>query len=365
MTEIKNQLQEAKKEFEIYEEKTKSLKSLREKISEEEKKIKEHDNVKQKAIDDAMKEKKNELDSQYNAIVVSLTNKINEAKDKKKAEIKKNKEQRIETETKENKENIVLFKNQIAELLENNKISKIAGTDFYFTFFRAISFKRVLIAVAIFILLLIGLPLLIANIMFGNQMFVGVINTLKVIAVFVVNIFVWAAIWLLISHFTEMPEDVYLKLKNLKLNIEDNKEQIRILSRSIMNDNDESKFDYTEVDREIELANLDLQSAKEQNEKDVKFLNTVVHDQIVAKIEEEAKSEYDSLKMEYDKDKAQFSVLSDELDNMNKQLTEKYETLVGKENMTTEKIDKLISVFENNSEQDLLLKQAREMAKKK
>ena len=365
MLDIKNQLMEAKQEFETYEGKTNSLKSLKEKINNQEKKLKDFDNTKQKAIDDALKEKKKELDSHYNAIVVDLTNKINEAKDKKKAEIKKNKEQRIETETRENKENIELLKNQIKELLDNNKISKIAGTDFYFTFFKPLSFKRILIAIFFFILILVALPLLISFIIWNNQMFVGINNILKTAAVFVVNFFVWGLIWLLISRITEMPEDIYLKLKNLKYNVEDNKEQIKILSRSIMKDDDESKYDYTAVDREIELANLDLQSAKEQNEKDVKYLNTVVHDEIVSRIEEESKNEYATLKAEYDKDKAEHTVLNDEVENMKKQLTEKYETLVGKENMSTEKINKLISVFDNNSEQDLLLKQAREMAKKK
>lgn len=365
MSDIKNQLLEAKQEFRAYDEKANTLKLLKEKINIAEKKIKDFDNTKQKAISDAMNEKKKELDGQYNAIVVALTNKINEAKDKKKAEIKKNKEQRIENETRENKENIELLKSQTNELLENNKISKIAGTDLYFTFFRAISFKRILMAIAFYILLFIGLPLLISYILWNSQMFVGFVNILKVAAVFVINFFVWGLIWLSISHFTEMPDEIYLKLKNLKLNIEDNKNQIKILSRNIMKDNDESKYDYTEVDREIELANLDLQNAKEQNEKDVKYLNTVVHDDIVARIEEESKNEYAILKMEYDKDKAQLSVLNDEVENMKKQLTDRYESLVGKENMNTEKINKLISVFDNNSEQDLLLQQAKEMAKKK
>ena len=365
MADIKETLYEAKKQVEQWEEKVKSSKSLEEKIKEAEKKLKDFESKKQKAINDTMAQHKKEINDHYNAIVVDMTKKKNECLDKKKAEIRKNKQERIENETRENKQNIELFKNQISDLLKENKILPIAGTDFYFTYFKvnsAIGFIKALIT---YIVLIVCLPLLVSYIMMGNQMFQNISNIVKFGAVFIINLFVWACLWLIISHATEMPQDVFLKLKNLKYNIDDNKKQIKLLSKSIMNDNDNSKYDYTDTDREIEQIELDLKAATEQNEKDLNVLNTSIHDEIVRKIEEEASQELSRLKEDLNKDKAEYSILTNEIEDMNTNIKEKYESLVGKENLNSEKIEKLIQVLNNNNEQDLLLKQAIEMAKKK
>lgn len=365
MTDIKEKLAEAKNELLKYEEKVKQLTELKNKINEKEKALKDIDNKKHKAIESTMKEKKKELDEQYNAIVVDLTKKINAAKEKKKAEIKKNKQEKIEKQTKEKKENIELLKNKIKDLLKTNGINSIAGTDFYFTYFRIVSIKGVIKAIVTYVILFLLIPLIVSNCLLLNaQMFQGKEMALRV-AVFVINFFVWGVIWLIISHITEMPLDVYLTLKNLKLNIYDNKEQIKIITDTIMRDTDESQYDYTEIDREIEQANLDLNKVKEQNEKDVIYLNTIIHDEVVAKIEEEVKKENESLKTIYDSEKAKSQVMSEELENMKYELEQKYVSLVGKENMSSDKIEKLISILNNNNEQDLLLEHAKELAKKK
>lgn len=364
MTDIKETLLEAKKEIEQWEEKLKSSKNLNEKIKEAEKQLKDFELKKQKAIDDTIKQHKKEIDDHYNAIVVDITKKKNELLDKKKIEIRKNKEERIEKETRENNQNIELLKNQIKDLLKENKVSEIAGTDFYFTYFRVSSAIGFIKALLTYVILIVGLPLVISYVTMNNQMFQGITNILKVAAIFVVNFFVWACVWLIISHITEMPQEVFLKLKNLKYNVDDNKSQIKIKSRTIMNDTDTSKYDYTDIDRELEQIELDLKAAKEQNEKDINVLNTTIHDEIVRKIEEESQDELAKLKETLNKDKAESTILNDEIEQMNKNIKEKYESLVGKENLNSAKIEKLIQVLNDNNEQELLLKQAIEMSKK-
>ena len=365
MADIKETLLEAKEEIKNWEDKVKDSKSLNEKISKLEKDLKDFESKKQKTIDETMKQKKKEVDDHYNAIVVDLTKKKNEANDKKKAEIRKNKEERIERETKENKQNIEVLKNQKDELLKENKVSKIAGTDFYFTYFRVVSVSGFIKALLTYVVLIVGIPLIISYFWLGKEMFLGLGNILKVGATFIINLFIWASIWLIINHITDMPQDVYLKLRNIKFNIDDNKEQIKALTKSIMNDNDKTKYDYTDTDREIEQIDLDLETAKQQNEKDLNFLNTTVHDEIVKKIEDEASEELARIKDEYNNDKAKLTILTDEIDSLNVQIKEKYETLVGKDNLSSERIDKIIQVFNSNNEQELMLKQAIEMSKKK
>lgn len=365
MADIKETLIEAKEEIKNWEDKIKDSNTLNEKIVKSEKDLKEFESKKQKAIDDIMKQKKKEIDEHYNAIVVDLTKKKNEANDKKRAEIKKNKEERIERETKENKQNIEALKNQINDLLTENKVSKIAGTDFYFTYFKIVSVPGFIKAFLTYVVLIVGIPLIISYFWLGKDMFLNLGNIIKVGATFIINLFIWASIWLIINHFTDMPQDVYLKLKNLKYNIDDNKEQIKILTKTIMNDNDKTKYDYTDTDREIEQIDLDLETAKQQNEKDIKYLNTTIHDEVVKKIEDDASEELARLKDDYNNDKAKQTILTEEIDKLRSQIKEKYEALVGKDNLSSEKIDKIIQVFNSNNEQELMLKQAIEMSKKK
>lgn len=365
MTNIKEKLELAKKELLEYEEKSKNLKELEEKTKQLEKQLSQFEATKKKAIDDTMKEKKKELDSQYNQIIVDLTKKIEEAKDKKKQEIKKNKEERISNETKENKESIGLLKNQIKELLKENKISAIAGTEFYITFFKITTVKRFIKAFISYVLLIVGLPLIISYILLRQNMFSNTRNILIVAAVFILNILLWGLLWLLISKITNMPEEIYLKLKNLNMNIEDNKSQIKIKTRNIMNDNDESKYNYTQLDRDIEEANLNIKQAKEQNEKDINILNTVIHDDVVREIETESKNEYDNIKSEYDHKKVEYEMLKEEVEKNEQEIEKQYIELVGKENLTSNQVEKLISVLDEHNEDDLLLQRAKEIIKKK
>ena len=342
-----------------YEEKTKTKKILEEKLT-------KLVNTKEKCIKDTIEEERKKIDDAYNTALVEITRKVNNAKNEKNKEIQKNKQELVEKETKDLREKNEYIKIQKKQELKNNKISSIVNTEGYWILFKPSNIVEILKTILLFVLLTI-IPTIII-IFLRKDIFDDIkskTNACLLLAIVVLLILI--VIWNLFNYIfsNNMSKEIEEKIKAFRQNIKTNNKAIEKITKNIMQDTDESKFDYTEIDREIETANLELKNLKEKKDNDIEYFNSTVKEQIKQKIEQESNDEINEVKYKLDEINKNYEEITNNYKRIEQEINDKYEKTIGKENLNLNKLVELETTIKNNKQEDLIHERAKDLLNKK
>ena len=340
--EAKEFLINAKKALIDIEEKKKDINILKGKKTTYEEKVASLNKTKEEIIEKTIKERRQELERDFDDRFNNIKNRISEAKNKREKERKKNISILIEKETTEKRNNNIFLKNEIKKLLKENKISKIANTNFYLSIYKPTNFFDILRIILYILIFFIGIPVIIL---------VSPIKSQPVKILIIVGIvFFFGCIYLLIDKFVKVDEETVKELKELRKNIKDNKKEIKKITKKINNEKDDSNFDYTAYDREIEQANMDMEKTKKKYQETVDNFENVVKEELKTNIENAANKDIDLVKKEISKIETELEKEQNKFESITKQIRDTYEVRIGKANMDTTRIDKLIDIINENPE---------------
>ena len=348
MESAKEFLVNAKKSLIDVEEKKKDINLLKGKKATYEQKVAELTKVKEEIIEKTIKERKQDLDRDFDDRFTNINNRISEAKNKREKERKKNITLLIEKETTTKRKNNVFLKNEIKRVLRENKVSSIVNTKFYLSIFKPSNIGEYFRAIVYFICCFVLIPLIIVLYPYTEQA-TKTVNSSKILLWIMVAAF-FGCIYLLIDKFVKVDDETLKEIRELRKDIKDNLKEIKKISKSIMKDKDDSKFDYTVFDREIEQANMDMEKAKAKQKEAIENFETVVKKELQENIENAANKDIDLIKKELSKIETELKKEQSKLESIKKQIADEYEIYIGKANMDTAKIDKLIDIVNENPE---------------
>lgn len=342
----------------LFEEKTNRKKTLEEKLT----KIV---NTKEKCIKDTIAEEKKKIDDAYNQVLVEITRKVNKAKEEKNKEILKNKKELIEKETKDLREKNEEIEHKKKEEIKENKISSFVNTKFYWTVFKPSNIIQIIKTFLLFAVLSL-ITTSVFLVVFGNSSNAKN-KTYTIIFLMIVSVFIWILIWYLFNMLfsRNMTIEITEKIKAHIKNIETNNKAIKNITIQIMKDNDESKFDYTQIDREIETANLELSQLNEKREKEIEYFNQTIINQIKERIENESMQEIKDIKYELENIDKEYDKIQKEYKDKQKEIINKYDSTIGKDNLTLNKLVELETIIKNNKTEELVLDRAKDLLSKK
>lgn len=343
MESAKEFLVNAKKALIDVEEKKKDINLLKGKKATYEQKVAELNKAKDEIIEKTIKERRQDLDRDFDDRFTNIRNRISEAKNKREKERKKNISLLIEKETTTKRNNNIFLKNEIKRVLKENKVSGIVNTKFYLSVFKPSNIGEFLRALLYFVCCFVLIPFIIIFIYRGQSIWVKIL-------IAIMNTFFFGCIYLLIDKFTKVDNETLKEIRELRKDIKDNLKEIKKISKTITKDNDDSRFDYTVFDREIEQANMDMEKAKAKQKEAIENFETVVKKELQENIENAANKDIDLLKKELNKIEADLKKEQNKFESIKKQITETYEVYIGKGNMDTAKIDKLIDIVNENPE---------------
>ena len=342
---------EAKKAIIEEEEKKKELNVLRGKVATFEQEIEKLEKAKQDCIEKTIKEKKSEIEKSYDDLMISTSNKIKQAREQKEKEVKKNKKAQIEKDTKEAKDNNKYLKNRIKSLIKEKNLPFFVNSDLYFSIFKyetPMSIVRALIVALIFFGLI---PFLFIKID-PFKWFTTVSINIKIF-VYIVNFLIWGLIYLGISKALHVDNDTIKEIMDIRKEIRENKKQIKNITDDINKNTDESNYDYSRYNKEIEQGSNDLKILGDKRDAALENFNNVVEAEIVEGIEKEAEKDINEAKNNLEKAKASIEKEEQVLSEIKQKIEDEYRNILGKENLTLEKIDKMIDIANENEGIDI------------
>ena len=148
----------AKKALIDVEEKKKDINVLKGKKATYEEKVAGLNKAKNEIIEKTIKERRQDLDKDFDDRFTNIKNRINEAKAKREKERKKNINMLIEKETNVKRNNNIFLQNEIKRILKEKKVSRLVNTKFYLSVFKASNIGEFLRALLWFLCCFVLVP---------------------------------------------------------------------------------------------------------------------------------------------------------------------------------------------------------------
>ncbi len=312
-------------------------------LADKQKQLEKDIDAKQKAMDNeisnTVSKRQSEIERSFDSEIDNTRDRMKRVKNKKEKYKDVKVSERIDIETAELRERVRSMKQDLKGIFSREHISRLFNNEYFFSVFLPDHVGDFLIILASIVIML-AIPAVIYILLpqgFQN-IFVGIILYLAVIAIFM-------ALFMLIRNYVKKKQKAFEEAQEVRGRIRNFKKQIKKVERSIRNDKDESGYGLEKF--ETELNELDGQINDIVNQKKqalAEFENTAKVD-----ISNQIRSNYidsiNSMKAENEAAYDEQRSLENNIKTASLEISKKYEAYVGKENLSVDTINSLIEII--------------------
>lgn len=302
-------------------------------------------------IDSTIARRRAEVTHSFETELNTTQDKLDKAKNKRQKEKNVKVKSRIGDETAELMKENQDLKRKIKDAFKKDKVPAYCNSNWYFSLFFPSNIGDFLKLLFVFLLFYAAVPI-------GLYYYIPLRKIYHLAIIYLLCIFVFGGIWAMIHNFTKLRHLETLKhCKNLRKTIKNNKKKMDLIKKSIKGESDDSVYALDDFDNEIErienemkLVLLRRQQAIDNFEHETKPALTKELQENVRPIFAQKESELLALKEQLDEVSSQRKLKS-------MFIADKYEGYLGREFLNTEKLDRLIYIFEEgeyNSISELL-----------
>ena len=297
----------------------KKINTLKGKLTTLEEKKKDLENKAKELIAKTIYEKKQEIERSYDEVLREAEVRLKATEKEKESEKKKNLDRVVEHNTRSTREDNTYLKNEINKILRDNKLPGFVNSGFYMALWYPKSIGSIFgVFIAVIIVLLI--PTLLSFVIYKKELLVqfpnSIIRYIVIALIYLAFIFVFGLIWLIIDKLTKKNIAALDNIIELRKNIEENKTKIANITRETTQNMNDSEFDYTKLDREIEAERMEVENYKKKKKEAVDNFVNVTQDEITKGIESAASKDIDAIVNEMDEVKAELSTVQTEHDEL-------------------------------------------------
>lgn len=294
-------------------------------------------------IETTLKKRKAELMSAYENQLGTLNARNKKVKAKKEKDKGAKVTERIEEETAELRDANKELALEMKAKLKSDKTPAFCNSTLFYSFFMPKSLKEI----AIFIL---GLLIVFLAIPFGIYLpfFAKKFGEIALAVIYIVMILIVGSVYLAINNkVKEKHLDTIRAVRGLRKQYLRNKKEIRDIQRGIQKDEDESSYGLEQYDDELAEINAEIQRITEEEKDALSTFETVTTSQIKAEIKGRFEEELTSLKEKQKETDTEQKNAEEKIKELSLMLSKQYEAYLGKEMLTVQKLDKLISHIKN------------------
>ena len=296
----------------------KSINVLKGKVATLESKKKEIEKEAEELVGQTIYERKKEIERSYGEVLKEAEQRLKTTEKEKQEERKKNIDNLVHQSTRTVKENNTYLKNQIKNIIKENKLPFFVDSDFYMCLWNPSDTKEKVIGIVAMILTLIIPTIIISaskeNLIkaFPNTVF----RYLIIILIYFGVIFIVGGVWLLVDKLTKKNVDALKEIKEIRKNISDNNKEIIKITKEVNKEAVDEKFDYTKLDRAIEAGKIEVENYRKRKEDAINNFESHTVEDIKerAKIEVEKKTK--TIVNEIEKVKEEISELQKKYDEL-------------------------------------------------
>ncbi len=293
-------------------------------------------------LESTLKKRKGEITSAYASQLSALNARSKKIKAKKEKEKDTKVSERIAEETAELREENKKLVIQIKAEMKKDKVPKLCNNTLFFSLFMPKGLMQFGILLFTLLLVFFIIPCGIYLIFFEKQF-----GAIALALIYLITVVLFGGLYLLINNAVKERHMEELKaIKGLRLSYRTNLKKIRLIQKGIKNDTDESSYGLERYDEELREVDEEVQRvAGEEKEALTAFENDTT-----AVLTEEIKSRYqpelDSIRESYDEVSAEQKRTEEKVKELTLMMSNQYEAYLGKDMLTTAKLDRLISYIE-------------------
>lgn len=294
-----------------------------------------------------IKRKKNEISDEFNARLDERTSQIKKVKaqrGKSRAEGVKN---RIQMETQSLEDANKAINQNTKEIFRQDKVPAFANSPSFYTLFVTSGIKEALIAILTVLLLLVVLPLLIYIIL-------GKPGMLWIVLIYIVDVAVFGGLYMLITNTVKIKHAPAIDQGRKNWDrILKNRAEIRRITKRIKKDQDDSLYQLQEYDAQLIQLEQEKRSINEERLAAMAQFDSEGRARISSEIQEKNNSRLADLQDELEAANRRIEELISQTRELQLTLQKDYEPMIGKEFMSSDKLDRLLSVFRGDAEMSL------------
>lgn len=321
-----------------------TMKSRTVELGEEQQKLEKSIAAREKAmeteISSTLNKRQQEIENSYDSQIVKTRDRIKMVKSKKDKDKGTKVDQRIKVETAGMQEEVRALKQDLKAVFTKERVSRIFNTDYFFSMFMPETIGDfIVILFTVAILLAVPTAVFIALPASTHKWWVLVLLYLAIIALGM------ALFMYLFKRIRTAHLNAFTQARAIRKKIRQTKKSIRKTEKSIRKDTDESGYGLESYDSELAELNGQVEAIIQQKKDALTdFENRTKVDisgEIKARFSEELEGMRAKNKAAYDEQRN----LESEIKSLTLDISDRYESYVGKENLSVAMIDSLIDII--------------------
>ena len=292
-------------------------------------------------IESTIRSRRVELEKSHDEVIHGASKRLKEAERNKKTAKLEAVNARVKNETAELVEENKLLNQENRDLFKQWKLPAFCNTTYYYAMFSAKHPHEFIIFAVTVIICIALIPNLVCY-------FLPLSTALKII-IYVAIVVFFLLIYFLVLLLTRSgaKAKVVEKGRPNRDRIRANKKKIRQLAKSIRKDDDEEQYGLEEFDAEIEKEQAAIKEAMEKKVEALKGFDAETAPEIKDEIEKENIPIIQRMEQEAKELKEQAAVKRADAQSAAEAITANYQSYLGDKNLTPEKSDELIKLFDD------------------
>lgn len=314
-------------------------------LAKEEERLEKAILAKEKAISEEIaevtKKRKDEIEDSFEEQISKTRARLKKAKSKK-DKLKDSKiSERIQIETSDLVEERRQLNEEVKSIFRLNHISRVYNNRLFYALFMPQGIKDLFIILITILVCFLLIPVGIYH-FFLPQSFLWIVIT------YFVTVIVFGALYFRINHVTkEKHQEGARQLRSSRRKLVENARRIKAVEKAIRKDKDESAYGLDKYNNEIAQLESEVVSITEEKKAALVNFETNTKLIIAEEIKNRQKDELEELKRNYDRVYEEQRNAEEKVTKYSLDISRKYESFVGKENMSIVRIERLISLIES------------------
>lgn len=292
-------------------------------------------------VDSVVKKRRSEVTATFDSQIDNTKAEIKKVKSKREKRKSKKVSERIQDETQDIRNHYEQQREKIVSIMEDNGVPRFYNT----RLFHALFYPKGLSDIGIDMICVITLFLLLPTIIY--RYILQTDNDLIITIIYFCTIIVFGAIYLAInSKIKNKYHETFLKIKEVRTDMNNDKKSINKIKKSIQKDKDESNYGLEKFNKEIKELEKSMELILSKKKESLAEFDKTSRNIIADEIREKNKPELQNLQVKYEEVHELNKEYSNKVKELEMQLASTYEAYLGKEFMNLDKLEKLIKIME-------------------
>ncbi len=347
------EIEEIKEQVEALNNAKEREKELELKEKEGQQNLTQKENAVESEINSVTRQRREQLESTFDEQLKNIRTKLKTVESNKEKAKKKAMSQRIDEETADLRSEEEELQLTGRSVFKDENIPKIYNNRLFFALYFPSGLGDIGIVILTLALAFFAVPFGIYTLFFDGM------GTLYLGLAYVIAILVFGGLYLIVSKTKYKHLEALKRVKEIRKQIRENRKEQQKIKRQIEKDEDENPYNLKEFDREIEEYKKSIQELTDKKKNALQEFDEETAKEIRRQIKETHEEELKALREAYQKTYKERKENLDKLNNLSVKLSTEYESVLGKEVLKVETLEKMAEAIREGKAENI--KEAKEI----